>query len=77
MSFGAGYFAALVILATIFLATMYRLLKLGQGDPGMPTGKLPPTQYLPAHSDSIPLGPPTKPMVGNEHQIPRNNAHLM
>ncbi|KAF4303650.1 hypothetical protein GTA08_BOTSDO14230 [Botryosphaeria dothidea] len=59
MSFGAGYFAALVILATIFLATIYRLLKLGQGDPGMPTG------------------PPTKPMVGNEHLIPRNNAHLI
>lgn len=77
MSFGARHFAALIILATVVLATVCKLLKLGQRDPGMPTGKLSPIQNLPAHSDSIPSGPPTKPIVGNEHLIPRNNAHIM
>lgn len=80
----ANFFFTAVSATCVVLAIYwsYQLLRLSRRDPRMPPGNFRPSTALSGRLSLITLlkatlGPPTIPIIGNEHLIPKANAHFM
>ncbi len=68
-----------IIIALMFVGTAHTVLTLGRREKHLPPGGLYSLANMEDDADCprlTPVGPPTKPVIGNAHLIPRKGAHF-
>lgn len=71
------YLIAFAATSSVLLYTIFSLFRVGRRSYGLPPGNSYPDLALREKRLTLGKGPPTVPLLGNEHQIPRSDGHFM
>lgn len=63
--------------SSILLYTLFSLFRVGRRSHGLPPGDSNPNLTLRDIRLTLGKGPPTVPLLGNEHQIPKADGHFV
>lgn len=63
--------------SSVLLYTLFSLFRVGRRSHGLPPGDSNPNLTLRDIGLTLGKGPPTVPLLGNEHQIPKSDGHFV
>lgn len=68
---------AIAATSSVLLYTLFSLFRVGRRSHGLPPGDSNPHLTLRDIGLTLGEGPPTVPLLGNEHQIPKSDGHFV